>query len=110
MLLSVEVGMSMSYPTTVEEIVAHIKESRRQLDHIITPLNNTQMREPVLHHGWSVKDIMAHIAFWDHRLVHALYSESDDAMERLAPPEIADIPYEDAWQWTDAVNERIFQL
>jgi hypothetical protein len=106
--MSLSTEVSMYDPTTVQEIIERIKAARRLLDRAIVSLNNTQMREPKFDHGQSAKDKMAHIAFWDYRMIHLIQCNEDDPFLRLAPPEIVDIPYEDAWQWTDAVNQRIY--
>ena len=98
----------MSSPTTVAEIVARIAAAHQRFDQTIASLSDAQLQEPWLPDGWSVKDVLAHVTFWDQRLLHAIAPDGGPNAFRLAPPLIADIPYNE--HWTDRVNERIYQL
>ena len=71
-------------------------------------MSDVQFRAARLPGGRSGKDLLAHLTFWDHRLLHAIAPQDGPQAFRLAPPLIADIPIDD--QWVDSVNERIFQL
>lgn len=73
----------------------------------LAALSGAQTTAP-LQDGSTVKDLLAHVAFWDGRFMFAMQPEPPDAF-RLAPPEIADIPYREIIQWADAVNARIRQ-
>jgi hypothetical protein len=98
---------------TIEEIVARVAAAHQRLLDAIAPLTDEQLQAPVLgKDGWSVKDVLAHLAFWDQRLFHAVDPQGGlvDAppVFRLTPPLIADIPYDD--QWLTTVNARIYAL
>ena len=98
----------MSTPTTITAIVARIETVHQQFTDALTMISDTQLQEPRLHGGRSGKDLLAHLTFWDQRLLHAIAPQEGPSAFRLAPPLIADIPYDE--QWADVVNERIFQI
>ncbi len=111
----------MSEQISIEQITARIAAAHERLLRAIAPLSPAQMVAPVLGaDSWSVKDVLAHLEFWDRRLLHAIQPEAwpeawwaagpagaaDGAHVRLLPPPIADIPYPDGW--LEAVNTRIY--
>jgi hypothetical protein len=103
---------SGSAPLSIEEIASRIEAAHRRLLAAIAPLTAEQMIAPVLGaDGWSVKDVLAHLAFWDRRLLYAAGLEEWPAAAGGAPvslrfpPPIADIPYAEGW--LEAVNTRI---
>src|SRR5690348_12908340 len=98
----------MSTPTTVAEIVARIEVVHQDFAEQLALLSDAQLQEVRLAGGRSGKDLLAHLTFWDRRLLHAIAPEDGPDAFRLAPPLIADIPYDE--QWADVVNERIFRL
>lgn len=95
-------------PTAVDGIVARIAAAHQRLLDAVAPLTDAQMQAPVLGDGWSVKDVLAHLAFWDQRLLHAIDPQDGSHTSRLAPPIIADIPFDE--QWLATVNARIYAL
>lgn len=79
-----------------EELLQHYRDTREELLAAIDGLSDEQMIDPSLD-GWSVKDHLAHIAFWDdlraadvvrisagHDSVWKLSPEQDDALNTLA--------------------------
>lgn len=52
-----------------EELVDRIHRSRVELDDVIARFDRGDLTEPALANGWSVKDIIAHIGFWERRIV-----------------------------------------
>jgi hypothetical protein len=89
-------------------IVARIAAGHKRLQDAIAPLSDEQLQAPVLDGGWSVKDVLAHLAVWDQRLLHAIAPEGGPQVYRRAQPSIADIPFDDAW--LERVNARIYTL
>ena len=51
-------------PETREEAIERFRKMRAQLTASIDGLSDEQLTEPTVD-GWSVKDSLAHIAFWD---------------------------------------------
>ncbi len=95
-------------PATIEQIVTRIAAAHQRLIDAIAPFTDEQLQAPALANQWSIKDALAHLAFWDQRLLHAIEPEGGKDVFRLAPPVIADIPF-DA-QWLSTVNTRIYDL
>jgi hypothetical protein len=95
-------------PETIEQIVARIAGAHQRLLDAIATLTDAELLAPVLAGQWSVKDVLAHLAFWDQRLLHAIAPEGGPQAFRLAPPLIADVPFDD--QWLVTVNTRIYAL
>lgn len=100
--------LSDSTVIPIDEIVAGVAAAHERFLDVIAPLTDEQLQAPVLADGWSVKDVLAHLAFWDQRLLHAIEPEGGPQVSRLAPPIIADIPYD--VQWLETVNARIYAL
>ena len=98
----------MSTPTTIGEIVARIEAVHEQFADTLGLISDAQLQEARLPGGRSGKDLLAHLTFWDRRLLHAIAPREGPHAFRLVPPLIADIPYDD--QWADVVNERIFHI
>lgn len=91
---------------SIEEIVTRVAAGHERLLQAIAPLTDAQLQAPVLPNQWSVKDVLAHLSFWDQRLLHAIEPQGGPDASRLAPPLIADIPYDE--QWLTTVNARIY--
>ncbi len=95
-------------PIPIDQIVTRIAAAHQRLIGVIANLTDAQLQAPVLAGHWSVKDVLAHLAFWDQRLLHAISPADGAQANRLAPPVIADIPL-DA-QWLETVNSRIYDM
>jgi hypothetical protein len=50
---------------TKDELLAAIHRDRARLDALIAPLDAFRLTAPALDAGWSVKDVLAHIATWE---------------------------------------------
>ncbi len=102
--------MTLPVPETIpiDAVVAAIEAAHARFLAAIAPLTAAQLQAPVLDGGWSVKDVLAHLAFWDGRLLHAVEPEGGAQAFRLAPPLIADIPWDE--QWLETVNARIYAV
>ena len=98
----------MSNPQTVPELVARIEAMHERFATTLTRVSNAELEQERLPGGWSGKDLLAHLAFWDRRLLHAIAPDDGSNAFRLAPPLVADIPYDG--EWVDRVNQRIYQL
>jgi hypothetical protein len=56
------------------ELLANIRAGRQQLDVSLARLSEEQLLVPVLHGGWTIKDLVAHFGFWEERVV-TLYGQ-----------------------------------
>jgi hypothetical protein len=47
------------------ELLANIRSGRAQLEDALAQCSDDQLLAPNLHGGWSIKDLIAHIGFWE---------------------------------------------
>jgi hypothetical protein len=47
------------------ELLAHIRSGRAQFESALAQCSDDQLLVPNLHGGWSLKDLIAHIGFWE---------------------------------------------
>lgn len=52
------------------ELVAEMRAGRQRLDAALGRVSDEQMARPVLGNSWSVKDLVAHLGFWEWRIVN----------------------------------------
>ena len=58
--------MSENYhPQNVNDLLRVIRNERKNLESLMSELSDSQKAEPGVEGGWSIKDIMAHIAAWE---------------------------------------------
>lgn len=50
---------------TKANLLQRILNGREQLDATLGRIPEKEMEEPLLHDGWSVKDVLGHLAFWE---------------------------------------------
>lgn len=50
-----------------EELLDNIRRVRSEFDSALAGLSEAQMLQPVLPGGWTVKDVLAHIGWWEQR-------------------------------------------
>jgi hypothetical protein len=65
------------------ELLANIRSGRKQLEVSLAHLSEEQMLVPVLHGGWTIKDLIAHFGFWEGRVV-TLYGQLSRGEEPAA--------------------------
>jgi hypothetical protein len=54
----------MSHPTSKEELLARIESAYLAFDSTLSQISELQTTQPGVVEEWSVKDIVAHITFW----------------------------------------------
>lgn len=59
----------MSEEFTQESLLAKIREGRKGFEQVLARVPESRLESPVLHDGWSVKDVLGHLAFWQARQV-----------------------------------------
>lgn len=52
-----------------KELLNNIRDGRRELQNALNQFDKRQLSEPLLANGWSIKDLIAHIGFWENRMV-----------------------------------------
>lgn len=78
-------------------LLATIQREREQLETLLAPLDETQMCTPTLEGGWTLKDVLAHIASWER--ICSGWLEQCSRGQTPQPTERVD----------DQSNERIYQ-
>jgi uncharacterized protein (TIGR03083 family) len=85
------------------ELLARIDAEHEQLLTLLQRLTDEQLQQPVLEGGWSVKDVLAHISWWEQRMILVL----EAASRGEAPPSLLQ-PGED-WEIAIArLNQETF--
>lgn len=89
------------------ELKCEFEPARQRLEKSLAAFSDSQMTLPVLDGGWTIKDVLAHVAFWDDRLVYAVHPPPD-ARNPLMPVAVEDIAQTAGW--VDRVNARVYEL
>lgn len=84
----------MGKPENKADVLEQLYAERRRLELLISRLNDAQLQESGVMSAWSIKDIMAHVSFWEDRGSQIL-----DAALHNRKPEIFDQPFD-----LDALN------
>lgn len=97
----------MPTPQTMAEINARIERAMQRLDQALAPLSPAQMLDPRLPGERSVKDVLAHLAWWDQWLLVTLPPDQSDPQPPIALPLADQIPPTDSW--ADEMNDRVYR-
>lgn len=95
----------MHTPKTMSELLKRIEDAIQSVVTTIEPLSASQLVEPRLSDGRSVKDVLAHLAWWDRWLLYTLPVPSDAAQPYAAPALYDQIP--NTTLWADEMNEKV---
>jgi len=95
----------MDVPQSIAEIVTRIERAMQRLTQTILPLSPAQMMEPRLADGRSVKDVLAHLTWWDQWLLVTLPADQNTSIEPIILPLANQIPPTD--HWADEMNAKI---
>ena len=87
----------MNKPRLIESMT----NGRRKFEDTLSLLDEDHMTIPSLEGGWSVKDVLAHIAVWEGRMVRWL----EDVMRGEIPQML---PSGKTWEDLDQINEEIY--
>ena len=91
----------MSEPIDKAKLLDQMSTSYATLEEILAPLDKTQYSTEGVIPGWSIKDMLAHIASWHHRLLAWL-----NAAVRNQEPTISGL---DSIEEMDALNAQFYQ-
>jgi hypothetical protein len=75
-------------PRSKQELLDFIKRDHDLLEGTMALLDADQMTAPLLDGGWAVKDIMAHLSFWEQYTIKRLRARSDAAALQQAAAEL----------------------
>lgn len=95
----------MNAPQTMAEIMTRIEQAVQQVVQAVTALSPDQLTAPQLAGGRSVKDLLAHMAWWDQWLLFTLPPDPHLAQRPSAPPLFDQIPPGD--QWAEEMNAKV---
>jgi hypothetical protein len=91
----------MSQEMTKTELLARIRAQRERLEATLAEVDDAHMTQPGVVGAWSVKDILAHIAVWEGRMVGWLAEIlRGEVPEALAPGQ--------TWDGLDQLNEQTY--
>src|SRR2546428_13720755 len=91
----------MSEPIDKAKLLDQMSTNYAGIEKILVPLDKTQMTTERVIPGWSIKDMLAHIASWHHRLLMWL-----DAAVRNEEPTISG---PDNVEEMDSLNAQFYQ-
>jgi hypothetical protein len=91
----------MSEQMDKARILNEMRAHYAALEEILTPLDRTQMTTKGIIPDWSIKDILAHIASWHHRLLTWLQAAIRNEEPTISGP--------DSVEEIDALNAQFYQ-
>ena len=97
----------MNEPQTMPELLDRIERAIGRVKQAIAPLSPAQMLEPRLEGGRSVKDTVAHLAWWDQWLLMTLPADQAGPGAPIALPLADQIPA--TGSWAEELNAKTLQ-
>ena len=94
---------------TQDEILDSLEDEREKLLEAIEGLSDEQMIEPSLGGGWSVKDVLHHLAMWEAEIVKLLWQASQGTKPTTIHFAHADIDQVNA-TWQASGKDRPLEL
>jgi hypothetical protein len=82
-------------------ILDEMRAKYTALEEILTPLDETQMTTAGVNGNWSIKDILAHITSWHHRLLAWLHAAMRNEKPAISGP--------DSDKEMDRLNEQFYE-
>lgn len=83
-----------------DQILKEMRTSYAALEEILVPLDGAQMKTEGIIANWSIKDILAHIAAWHHRLLAWLHAAIQNEEPTISGP--------DSVEEMDALNAQFY--
>src|SRR5215212_4621155 len=96
----------MSALHTMADIMTRIERAVQRVVQATSRLTPTQMLEPRLPDGRSVKDVLAHLTWWDQWLLFTLPADQNTSPPPIRPPLFDQIPVTD--HWADEMNAKVY--
>jgi uncharacterized protein (TIGR03083 family) len=99
-------------------LVARVEDGRARLEAAVASVPLSRLEEPGLAGGWSVKDVLAHVAFWEEALVAQLdaaaggppapsLDEDFHAVNARVQAEHRSRPLAEVRQWADRTHRSL---
>jgi len=95
----------MNTQPIIEEIIARSEQAMQRLDRAVALLSPAQMLEPRLAGGRTVKDVLAHLTWWDQWLLFVLPAGENMALAPTTLPLADQIP--PTGHWADEMNAKV---
>ena len=91
----------MESPKNKEELLDQIMSERELLDKLLGTISKSKLSVPGVEVGWSIKDILVHIVFWETLMVSWLEEILNDLEPQMLPPG-------KTWDDLDEINQDAF--
>jgi uncharacterized damage-inducible protein DinB len=88
----------MSTPSRKAQMIEQVRAAHEPLEAQLAALGESQMMQPGVNGEWSVKDLLAHITWWEEHLLRRLRTGRDDLFFEGVNPRAA----------TDRANAEVF--
>lgn len=95
----------MDVPDTIPALVTRIERAMQRVTTAINSLSPVQMQEARLADGRSVKDVLAHLTWWDQWLLTTLPTDQNIPSNPITLPLADQIPPGD--HWADEMNAKV---
>ena len=96
----------MTTPQSMTPILTRIEESIQRVVQAIAPLSTAALVEPRLANHWSVKDLLAHLTWWDQWLLVTIHTDEVPGQPPQMPPLFAEIP--PTQHWAEEMNAKVY--
>lgn len=96
--------------TTPEALIEKIEQGYTQLVRLYRSVPVTDLLEPTLANGWSVKDVLSHIAAWEWRCASLLNESHQSDLPLRALPDVEALNHEffqerQEWSWAEVEDD-----
>ena len=71
-------------------LITKIQDGRREMEALLAQLSEAQLVEPGVADGWSIKDLLSHITYWERDTVDVLKAAARGETPYLTGPEETD--------------------
>lgn len=62
-------------PTTKAQVLERIRAERSAFDALLAGVSDERLAQPSVSGGWSIKDILAHVVWWELRMLEKLHRQ-----------------------------------
>jgi hypothetical protein len=92
-----------------EELLRRVHTGRQELESTLARINESRMSAKELHDGWSVKDMLAHLGWWEHRIARIFDAliQGRDPDPRADDEELDDLNTRVYNEWRDRSLEEV---